>query len=635
MQKITTTQRLRYWFDNTMARGTVALIGWLAVLSLIMILIMALVISLLGLAPVEESGQTPGFASLVWANLVHTLDAGTVGGTEGDWPFLAAMLTVTVGGIFIVSTLIGVMSNGINDKLVDLRKGRSRVLEQDHTLILGWSDQVFTILSELIIANASRQRPCIVILADHDKVTMEEEIHAKLGGTGNTRIVCRNGSPIDLTDLEIVNPQGARSIIVLGPREEDPDSHVIKTVLAITHNPRRRPAPYHIVAEIRDARNLEAARLVGRGEAVFVDVGDTVSRVIAQTCRQSGLSVVYTELMDFGGDEIYFQEEPALTGRTYADALLAYETSAIIGLHPKDGPVQLNPPMTTAIQAGDRIIAISEDDSTVKLSGRTDFAIADAAIQRGMPAVPAPERILILGWNGRAPTIINELDHYVATGSVVTVVADAPDVEAEIAARCTDLRQTSVRFLAGDATNRRMLDSLGAGDFDHIIVLCYSDLLDVQRADARTLITLLHLRDMAASSGRDFSIVSEMLDDRNRALAEVTQADDFIVSDKLISLQLAQVSENKYLAAVFADIFDPEGSEIYLKPATDYIRPGQPVNFYTVMEAARRQGHTAIGYRLQALAGDATQAYGVHVNPPKSTPVTFTEADRVIVLADE
>ena len=76
------------------------------------------------------------------------------------------------------------------------------------------------------------------------------------------------------------------------------------------------------------------------------------------------------------------------------------------------------------------------------------------------------------------------------------------------------------------------------------MVLCYSDSLDAQRADSRTLITLLHLRDIEERGGRDFSIVSEMLDLRNRALAEVTHADDFIVSDRLVSLLMAQISEN-------------------------------------------------------------------------------------------
>jgi len=126
-----------------------------------------------------------------------------------------------------------------------------------------------------------------------------------------------------------------------------------------------------------------------------------------------------------------------------------------------------------------------------------------------------------------------------------------------------------------------------------------------------------------------------MLDVRNRALAEVTQADDFIVSDKLISLMLSQVSENKELNAILADIFDPEGSEIYLKPASDYVSLGEPLNFYTVVEAGRQRGEVALGYRLRAQANDPSKMYGVKVNPPKSVPVTFAEGDRIIVLAEE
>ena len=66
-----------------------------------------------------------------------------------------------------------------------------------------------------------------------------------------------------------------------------------------------------------------------------------------------------------------------------------------------------------------------------------------------------------------------------------------------------------------------------------------------------------------------------MLDLRNRALAEVTRADDFIVSDRMTSLLLSQVAENKHLKAVFDDLFDPEGSEIYLRPASEYVAAGR------------------------------------------------------------
>ena len=50
---------------------------------------------------------------------------------------------------------------------------------------------------------------------------------------------------------------------------------------------------------------------------------DVVARVTAQSCRQSGLSVVVQELLDFDGDEIYFEDAAPLVGRTFREALLA------------------------------------------------------------------------------------------------------------------------------------------------------------------------------------------------------------------------------------------------------------------------------------------------------------------------
>ena len=231
--------------------------------------------------------------------------------------------------------------------------------------------------------------------------------------------------------------------------------------------------------------------------------------------------------------------------------------------------------------------------------------------------------------------IIDELDNYVAPGSQLTVVADLDGAQAEIERECGSLRNQVVTCRQADTPDRRVLDGLDVNSYNQVIILCYSDVLDQQEADARTLITLLHLRDIAEKTGGKFRVVSEMLDIRNRELAEVTKADDFIVSNKLVSLMLAQVSENKELNAVFADIFDPEGSEIYLKPAGNYVALGQPINFYTVVEAARRRGEVAIGYRQHALAEDATQAHGVVVNPDKSNSIAFEHDDRIIVLAEQ
>src|ERR1051326_8713341 len=101
---------------------------------------------------------------------------------------------------------------------------------------------------------------------------------------------------------------------------------------------------------------MEAAELVGNDETIFVLSSDLISRITAQTCRQSGLSVVYSELLQFEGDELYFQQEPKLAGKTYKEALHAYETSSVIGIFTKDEEVLINPPMDTKFNSGDSVI---------------------------------------------------------------------------------------------------------------------------------------------------------------------------------------------------------------------------------------------------------------------------------------
>ena len=629
IQKPSLVERLRYASDEAFAKGTIVLIGWLAVISLLIILASAIVVWLLRLAPELNLLQ------LIWSSFMHTMDAGTVAGDSGSWLYLLIMLLVTLGGIFVLSLLIGILTTGIEARLDALRKGRSRVIESGHTIILGWSEQIFPIISELVIANANQPKSCIVVLGPVDKVEMDDAIKDKVGDAGRTRIVCRTGSPIDMADLQIASPQSAKAIIVLSPPGDHPDAEVIKTLLALTNAPDRRAEPYHIVAELHDPRNLEVARLVGKDEVEFVLLGDLIARIIAQTCRQSGLSTVYTELLDFGGDEIYFKEEPGLIGQRFGDALLAYATATVIGLQPAGRAPLLNPAMQMAIGPGDRLIFIAADDDAIHLAGSSEVAIQSAAIQLAPAAPGKPERILILGWNWRGPTIVNQLDQYVPGGSLVTVVSDDPETAATLEDHCAAVRNLQVAYRHGDITDRRLLDALEVPTYQYVILLCYSERFDAQQADAHTLITLLHLRDISSTQGDTFTIVSEMLDSRNRTLAEITQADDFIVSDRLISLMLAQVAENKALNAVFADLFDPEGAEIYLRPVARYVTPGTPLTFYTVVEAARQRGEVAIGYRLAHHGDDKSRNYGVCVNPNKAEAVTFAADDKIIVIAEE
>jgi ion channel POLLUX/CASTOR len=634
MNNESTKARLKYAFDNFMSAGSTKLISYLGLVALLLVLMFATILYLANIHPDEVTRLN--FIDTFWTSLMHVLDPGTIGEHDGHWDFRIFMFLVTLLGIVILSILIGLISNGIMDKLDQLRKGRSFVMEQDHVLILGWSSKIFTIIPELIIANENQKNPKIVILADKDKVLMEDEIKDKIGNTKNTKIICRTGNPIDLHDLEIGNPVNSKSIIILDKENENSDSQIIKTILAIISSPHRRQAPYHITAEIENKRNFEVAKMVGKDEVELILSDDFVSKIMVQTSRQSGLSVVYIELMDFGGDEIYFVEEPKLVGKTFREAIFSYEDSAIIGIQfASDNHVEVNPPMSTVIQPGDLVIGVTEDDDTMIVSNRTNFNLEEGSIRINEADVPHAETILLIGWNNRAKTIIQELDNYVQPGSSIKIISKFDDAVAPIEKLKKTVSNLTLEFEMVDTTDRAVLETQKCQTFDYIMLLCYQEYFPIQEADAQTLITLLHLRNISSSSPRKMNIVSEMLDMRNRQLADITSADDFIVSDKLLSLLMTQVAENKYLMRVFEDLFDADGSEIYIKPVTDYINVDKPVNFYTILESAARKNEVAIGYRKISDARNATQGYGVVVNPKKSDLITFSSKDKIIVLSED
>jgi len=225
----------------------------------------------------------------------------------------------------------------------------------------------------------------------------------------------------------------------------------------------------------------------------------------------------------------------------------------------------------------------------------------------------------------------------VPAGSYLKVVAEIEDEEAHqhLIEFSKQLKNQQSEYQNFSTTDRHVLEPLDMASYHHIIVLSYNDAKNEQEADAITLVTLLHIRDIAEKTHKAFNIVSEILDVKNRELASVTKADDFIVSDKINSLMLAQLSENKYLKPVFDDLFDADGSEIYVKPAEDYVEPGKAVDFYTVTRSAALKNEIAIGYKLAAHEGDASRAYGVKVNPAKADKVTFGPGDKLIVIAED
>lgn len=618
MKKHTLREKMQYRFDNIMSKGTVVLVGLLFLVTFLVVMIAGVAVSI-----AAGSGDV---GNNIWISLMHAIDAGTLAGDSTDSVSSVIIFSmVTICGIFVTSILIGIITTGFEEKLNSLRKGSSRVIEKNHTVILGFDDNIYTIISELIVANENEKDGCIVIISAQDKEVMEEKIAEQIDDFKTTRVICRTGEVTELNVLEKASLETCRSIIL----NEQNDFMTIKAILATVSYLKSRNAferDTHIVTTISDKMNYEAAKIAGEGKVEIIFSKDAIARIIAHTCRQPGLSNVLIELFDYEGDELYFESFPEFVGKHFDEVLLSFEKAIVFGIK-RGSDILLNPKKEEVITVDDQIIYLVEDNGTEKPLTVIPKCRKELEIEKVEKMAELPEHILVLGTNTMLSAILSELDHYVAKGSSVIIADD--QVALEYVNLKNTLENIELKVKECDINDRKNLDALTASKIDHVLLLSELE-YDSEISDAMTLLKLIHLRDIAQKTNAKYSITSEMQNVTNQKLAKVAKVNDLVVGTNIINLILTQISENRELSAVFTDLLDEDGSEIYMKKAALYVKKDTPIDFYSITEIASRRNEIAIGYKKYE---DST--FQVIINPAKSNEVIFTENDYLILLAED
>lgn len=614
--------KFSYWFDNRMAEGTVALIKLLAIITVAAVVILGLVIAALG-----ASGVGGG----IWISLTHMMDAGTIAGDEGaSLGYILGMLVITFIGIFVTSTLTGIICNSIDEKVADLRRGKSVVVEDNHVVVLGTAGGLYTIVSELIEANSNHAHEAVVIMDDKDdKDVMDENIRQRFPDTKTTRVICRCGNITDVADLAVCSFDTCRSVII----NADDDFTTIKSILAVTRLLKQYGNDKaYIAAVIRNEENLEAAEVAGEGRAEVLSFQNMMSRIIAHTGRSAGLSQIYTELFDCDGSEFYIEEHPDAVGKTLGELNRYFPVSTVIGFVTKDGEILINPAPERKAAAGDRLIIFAEDDGVSRMDA-APASVREDDIRREYVKEPAQRTdMLIIGYSDKLPEVLTEEDNYVAADSQMTVALPSEQMAHKAELENMQLQNIQLKIVECDIYSRSGLESLLPGE-DTVLVLAESgeslDDAEIERRDAKILMILLQLRYLAKTKGYRFTVTSEMLRVENQELARVAEVNDFVISSNITSLILTQISQIRELRAIFNELLREEGSEIYVRPAKNYIKLGRETDLYTALDAAARQREVLIGYRTQ----DENGGIRIVTNPPKAQKITFSERDAFIVIA--
>ncbi|XP_011655555.1 ion channel CASTOR isoform X2 [Cucumis sativus] len=597
----------------------------------------------------------------LWLSWTYVADSGNHANSEGFGPRLVSV-SVSFGGMLIFAMMLGLVSDSISEKFDSLRKGRSEVVEQDHTLILGWSDKLGSLLNQISIANESLGGGIVVVMAERDKEEMELDIAKMEFDFKGTSVICRTGSPLILADLKKVSVSKARAIIVIAEdgNADQSDARALRTVLSLTGV--KEGLRGHIVVELSDLDNEVLVKLVG-GELVETVVAhDVIGRLMIQCARQPGLAQIWEDILGFENCEFYIKRWPQLNGMQFEDVLISFPDAIPCGIKvaSRGGKIVLNPEDSYILEEGDEVLVIAEDDDTYAPAPLP--TVREASFIHIARPTRKPQKILLCGWRRDIDDMIVVLDAFLAPGSELWMFNDVPENERE--KKLVDggldisrLENISLVDREGNAVIRRHLESLPLESFDSILILADESVEDSAiQADSRSLATLLLIRDIQAKrmpvryakgtahkgsfsqgswigemqQASDKSvIISEILDPRTKNLLSMSKISDYVLSNELVSMALAMVAEDRQINDVLEELFAEEGNELHIRQADLYLREGEELSFYEVLLRARQRREIVIGYR----SANAERAV---INPPaKNERRKWSLRDVFVVIAEK
>ncbi|KAI3992484.1 hypothetical protein MKX01_022575 [Papaver californicum] len=596
-----------------------------------------------------------GFADCLWLSWTYVVSSGNHADSKGIGPRLVSV-SISFGGMLIFAMMLGLVSDAISEKLDSLRKGKSEVVENSHTLILSWSEKLLfysnhgTLLNQLVIANESLGGGTVVVMAERDKEEMELDIAKMEFDFRRTSVICRSGNPSILADLKKVSVSKARAIIVLA-EDGNADQTLLKLLWLI------------------------------------------IGRLMIQCARQPGLAQIWEDILGFENCEFYIKRWPVLDGMCFKDVLISFADAIPCGVKSVTcgGKIILNPDDSCVLQEGDEVLVIAEDDDTY--SPTTLPMVKEASLIEIIRPTKEPQKILLCGWrrdiddmivvrrgNPRKDLLVQKLhekilfcgwrrdmedmimilDAFLAPESELWMFNEVP--ENDRVKKLTDggldfdhLMNITLVHCEGNAVIRRNLESLPLETFNSILILADESVEDSAiQADSRSLATLLLIRDIQAKrlpynketpvhrgafskvswmgemqQASDKSvIISEILDPRTKNLLSMSKISDYVLSNEPVSMALAMVAEDRQINDVL-ELFAEEGNEMHIRQANLYLHEEEELNFFEVLLRARQRKEIVIGYRLAS-------AERAVINPPnKSERRNWSSKDTFVVIAEK
>lgn len=614
-EKPTLRQRLRYWFDNRMANGSLGLIRILFAATIIVILIIAFLILALGFS---EDGDVRG---VFWETMSTVINAWMPSYEDGSIGYIILMALAAISGLLVTSVLIGIFSSAIEEKITSLKNGNSAIIEEDHIVLLGYVDGEYMLIQQLVNASADDRR-CVVIAGSAERSEMEESIRNNVEIPEKVRLVCRNIDIYDPASLKKCCIERAQAVIINPMNDID----TVKAILAVSRVLRGDAGKVRVYSVVSESKYLLPDSFVKENNCTQLLANRILSKVIAHSCTQPGISPTLMEFLDYDGCNLYGIDLPEAEGLTFEDASLRLSGGVLLGFC-SNGLYRVNPALETIIGHGDKLLVFTGDPEALTLAEEADVVLR---LSDKVPAEKTQEDILILGVNEEITTVLQELPSN--TGKVR--IAGANDEYKPLIEECVRLlqngehRNMSVEMICGTVPdNPETLAEMihGAG---HVVLLNDHE-KDEDEADTENIMRLLNLKTIRREKALSFSITAELRRELSQRLADTGDNTDFVVASNMVSLFLSQLADSPDLESVFRELLSSDGNEIYLKSADDLCFAGK-ITVREARKAALRKGCVLLG-----IMHEENGVKSPLFDPPLERVISLDDNDRLIVISKD
>lgn len=605
-----------------------------------------------GLLVIPSGGSHEDVGGAIWWAFLRLTDPGYLGDDVGNWQRLVSTVLTISGYVVFMGTLVAILTRWLIAKMTDLERGLTPVTLSNHVVVLGWTSQTLPLLVELLGSSGRMRRFLekhdtnrlrLVVLSETASAAQVHELRREPGiGRKARQIILRSGAAIQPDALLRVACLDASVVIVPSAAHQagslvTSDVETVKALLSIAAQARQLSAPLpFVVAEIQDIRKHPVIERAYPGEMEVVAGDATISRLMVQNILHPGLSEIYNELLTAGeGCEIYIRGGETMAGQTLGEVAAKRPGAIVLGILKPEGRgwnVQLPASSDTGIAAEDRVVLLARDyaDTDPQVN-----APALPVINRGEPvshAMTASEkvhRVLVLGWNRRVPSLIDEFSSYSQRRFEVDVVSVVPvrERQQEIDRYLGEQHAVVCRHVEADYMVEGELRRVGPLNYDSILLLSSDRLATGEEADARAMVGYLQLEDLLSEGGKRPQLIMELSDPDNRDLLTGHQS-EMMISPMIVSHVLAQVALRRELRVVLDELFTVGGAEIQFRDPHDYPLPAS-ADFQVVEKVLAAGGEVALGiWRSQA----SVDGHHINLNPPRAEYLDLGPADSLIAL---